>query len=53
VRQYERWGALFFVLYAVSSLCQWLRGRDPYWHNRFEREARCAGAQRRAARTVA
>lgn len=53
VRQYERWGVLFFVLYAASSLQQWLCGRDPYRHNRFEREARRADAQRRAVRTAA
>lgn len=40
VRQYERFGAAFFVLYAASSLWQWLRGRDPYRDNAFEREAR-------------
>ena len=39
VRQYERWGVLFFPLYAASSLWQWARGRDPYRDNRFEREA--------------
>ena len=39
VRQYERWGALFFPLYIGSSAVQWLRGRDPYRDNRFEREA--------------
>lgn len=39
VRQYERWGVLFFPLYAGSSLWQWARGRDPYRDNRFEREA--------------
>lgn len=39
VRQYERWGVLFFPLYAGSSLIQWLKGRDPYRDNRFEREA--------------
>jgi hypothetical protein len=39
VRQYERWGLLFFPLYLGSSLVQCLRGRDPYLHNRFEREA--------------
>ena len=45
VRQYERWGVLFFPLYAGSSLWQLLRGRDPYRHNCFEREAfRVAGA---------
>ena len=46
VRQYERWGALFFVLYAGSSLTQWLRGRHPYFDNCFEREAyACAAAE--------
>jgi hypothetical protein len=39
VRQYERWGILFFPLYLGSSLLQLLRGRDPYLDNRFEREA--------------
>ena len=40
VRQYERWGILFFPLYAASSLVQIARGRDPYRDNAFEREAR-------------
>ncbi len=39
VRQYERWGALFFPLYLVSSLIQIVRGRDPYLNNFLEREA--------------
>ena len=39
VRQYERWGALFFPLYAFSSVFQIVRGRDPYLNNAFEREA--------------
>lgn len=39
VGQYERWGILFFPLYLASSAWQWLRGRDPYRDNRFEREA--------------
>lgn len=39
VRQYERWGALFFPLYLGSSLLQWALGRHPYWDNHFEREA--------------
>ena len=41
VRQYERWGVLFFPLYLGSSAAQLVRGRHPYWHNTFEREA-CA-----------
>jgi hypothetical protein len=40
VRQYERWGLLFFPLYAGASALAWLGGRNPYWHNRFERQAR-------------
>lgn len=39
VRQYERWGVLFFPLYLGSSLLALVRGRDPYWHNHFERQA--------------
>jgi hypothetical protein len=39
VRQYERFGALFFPLYVGSSLLQLARRRDPYRDNRFEREA--------------
>ena len=40
VRQYERWGVLFFPAYALSSLWQGLRGRRPYWDNCFEVQAR-------------
>lgn len=39
VRQYERWGVLFFPLYLASSLVQLVRGRRPYLDNMFEREA--------------
>ncbi|MEO9134992.1 MAG: hypothetical protein ABI316_00105 [Casimicrobiaceae bacterium] len=39
VRQYERWGALFFPLYLGSSVVQLVLRRDPYHDNRFEREA--------------
>lgn len=42
VRQYERWGVLFFPLYAASSLWQLARGRDWYRDNRFEVQARAA-----------
>jgi hypothetical protein len=42
VRQYERWGPLFPVLYLGSSLVQKWKGRDPYFANRFEREAQKA-----------
>jgi hypothetical protein len=49
VRQYERWGTLFILLYLGSSTIQWLRGARPYWDNRFERQARAA--QRRCTTT--
>ena len=45
VRQYERWGLLFFVLYFGSSAYQWLRGNSPYLHNHFERQARAEHAR--------
>jgi hypothetical protein len=40
VRQYERWGVVFFPLYLGSSIWQMLCGRSPYWDNHFERQAR-------------
>lgn len=40
VRQYERWGLAFFLAYPASSLWQLLRGRNAYWDNRFEIQAR-------------
>ncbi|MBI5170054.1 MAG: hypothetical protein HZA61_11240 [Candidatus Eisenbacteria bacterium] len=40
VRQYERWGVLLPPAYALASLWQLARGRAPYAHNPFEREAR-------------
>jgi hypothetical protein len=40
VEQYERWGPLFFLAYGASSLWQIVNGRSPYWHNRFEVQAR-------------
>ena len=45
VRQYERWGILFFPLYAASSLWAMLRGRRLYFDNHFERQAREACAE--------
>jgi hypothetical protein len=39
VRQYERWGPLMGPAYLACSLFLWLRGRDPYRGNPFEREA--------------
>ena len=40
VRQYERWGPCFPMLYLGASLVAWLGGGDAYRDNRFEREAR-------------
>ncbi|MGH8251539.1 MAG: hypothetical protein ACREVI_12720 [Steroidobacteraceae bacterium] len=40
VRQYERWGPVFFLAYPASSLYQLLRGRNPYRHNYFEVQCR-------------
>lgn len=48
VRQYERWGLLFFPLYAASSLWEAIRGNGPYRDNHFERQAREAAEVRRA-----
>ena len=39
VRQCERWGVFFLPAYLGASLWAWLRGRDPYRDNPFEREA--------------
>ena len=39
VRQYERWGPLFPVLYLLSSAAAMVRGLHPYRDNRFEKEA--------------
>jgi len=39
VRQYERWGPLFGPAYRYHSMRLWLRGKDPYRENPFEREA--------------
>jgi len=39
VRQYERWGPLFGPAYLLCSLVLWLRGKDAYRDNPFEREA--------------
>ena len=42
VRQYEKWGALFFIAYPAASLWELLRGRRPYMDNWFEIEARAS-----------
>ncbi|QEL19020.1 hypothetical protein [Limnoglobus roseus] len=39
VRQYERWGPFFLPAYFFASFLAWRRGQDPYFDNRFEREA--------------
>lgn len=48
VRQYERWGALFPVLYLGSSVAALLTGRRLHADNRFEREASRADGIRTA-----
>jgi hypothetical protein len=40
VRQYERWGLLFPVLYVLASFRALLTGKRFYWDNVFEVEAR-------------
>jgi hypothetical protein len=40
VRQYERWGVLFPVLYVLASFRALLAGKRFYWDNVFEIEAR-------------
>ena len=40
VRQYERWGLLFPVLYVLASFKALLTGKRFYWDNVFELEAR-------------
>jgi hypothetical protein len=40
VRQAMRWGIFFPFVYLASSAWAALRGRDAYWHNKFEIAAR-------------
>ncbi len=40
VRQYERWGLLFPVLYVLASFRALFTGKRFYWDNVFEVEAR-------------
>jgi hypothetical protein len=40
VRQYERWGVMFPVLYVLASFKALLTGKRFYWDNVFEIEAR-------------
>jgi len=39
VRQYERWGPLFIPAYLGCWFVLWLKGKDGYRDNPFEREA--------------
>ncbi len=39
VAQYARWGPLFGPAYLLCSLVLWLRGKDAYRDNPFERDA--------------
>ena len=39
VRQYERWGPFFLPAYFLASFAAWRRGENPYFGNRFEKEA--------------
>lgn len=40
VQQSERWGPLFLPAYLLAGAWQWARGRNAYWDNPFEVEAR-------------
>lgn len=46
VRQYERWGPIFGPAYLLCSLVLWLRRRDAYRDNPFERRARMESENR-------
>ncbi len=39
VKQYERWGPFLIPAYLMCSLSLWVRKRDPYRENPFERAA--------------
>jgi hypothetical protein len=39
VRQYERWGPFMGPAYVLCSVVLWMKGRDAYYDNPFEREA--------------
>lgn len=52
VRQYERWGPAFVPAYLAASVWMWIRGRDPYRDNPFEKEAWGEDEQRRLAKRV-
>jgi hypothetical protein len=42
VRQCEQWGPAFVPAYLASSFVLMLRGKNAYWDNHFEREARAS-----------
>lgn len=50
VMQYERWGLVFPLAYAASSLSAILHGKNAYRGNRFEKEANRRGKRRRRPR---
>ena len=53
VAQYERWGLVFPLAYAASSLQALLRGQNAYRGNRFEKEAnRLAKPAQRPSRAL-
>ena len=43
VGQYELWGPFFLPAYFIAGLYALVRGRHPYFDNRFERQARHPG----------
>lgn len=52
VKQYERWGLFFPLLYLLFSAVALARGLDPYRDNRFEQEAfRSSGPNSSASST--
>lgn len=49
IRQWERFGPFFLVVYLGSSAVAFLRGRKPYWDNHFEAAARARSERETAA----
>ena len=49
IRQWERFGPFFLMVYLGSSAMAFLRGRRPYWDNRFEAAARSRADREMAA----
>lgn len=50
IRQWGRFGPLYLPLYFGSSAVELVRGRRPYWDNRFEVAARLRADREMAAR---